>query len=410
MAMTLQSQIKWVTNIEDFQKAVESGTNAVVINTTKVDKLTKSLGGEGLFAAVNNYAAAIERAGGVETLSAAQKERINGLVDKAIEKYQALGQVAPAHMLALADATKVGDQATTGWLGSLAALGNSWVARVAEGVLLRDAIHQVLDLVKDGIMAFPDLVKHTTAFGNSLYEMSLKTGASVENLSALRYVASQTGIDFTSFGTTLAKMQQALGSTGAKADELQKHLDVLGLNLQTLKNEKPDQAFIDIMSALENIPNRADQAAAGIAIFGRGFKDMAGLTQESITELMADAERLGLVMSTETAAAAHAAEVGFKALGMQMDSLGMRIGAAFIPAVIGLEESIGQLLTGALDDANQGLKDMGGGNGFLATVARAMGTGEAAIAAQVTLYEMLRDALISVVRYLQSHTRTVMFP
>jgi len=117
-----------------------------------------------------------------------------------------------------------------------------------------------------GIEAIPELVEHTTKVGNQLYEMSLKTGASVENLSALRFVASQTGIDFESFGTTLFKMEKALGANGDAADQMQKHLDVLHLDLQTLKNEKPDQAFIDIMSALEQVPNRMDQAAVGAAI------------------------------------------------------------------------------------------------------------------------------------------------
>src|SRR5581483_7908053 len=225
-------------------------------------------------------------------------------------------------------------------------LGSSFVARVAEGVLLRDAIREVINVVKEGIDAFPDLVKHTIQTGNSLYEMSLKTGASVENLSALRYVASQTGIDFDSFGNTLYKMEVALGSSGQKADELQKHLDLLGLNMQTLKNEKPDEAFIDIMSALEEIPNRADQAAIGMAVFGKGFKDMAGLTQESITDLIQEANDLGLVMSTETAAAAHAAEIGFKSFQMQLEAVGMEVGATVLPALVALMK----LLSGEFHD------------------------------------------------------------
>lgn len=234
---------------------------------------------------------------------------------------------------------------------SVKRLGDSFVARVAEGVLLRDAIHEVLNVVKEGLLAFPELVEHTIQTGNSLYEMSLKTGASVENLSALRYVASQTGIDFESFGNTLFKMEQALGASGAKADEMQKHLDVLGLNLQTLKNEKPDQAFIDIMSALEEMPNRADQAAAGMAIFGRGFKEMAGLTQESITDLIAEAQDLGLVMSTETAAAAHAAEIGFKGFSMQLEAVGMEVGATVLPALLALTK----LVSGEMHSAIEGI-------------------------------------------------------
>jgi hypothetical protein len=276
-------------------------------------------------------------------------------------------------------------------------LGNSFVGRVAEGVLLRDAMRELLGGVKDVAEALPTMIEHLVDSGNHLFEMSLKTGASVEGLSALRYVASQTGVDFDSFGTSLYKMELALGSSGAKADELQKHLDVLGhLNLQTLKNEKPDQAFIDIMAALEAMPNRADQAAAGVAIFGKGFKDMAGLTQESITDLMGEARSLGLVMSTETAAAAHAAEIGFQALHLQVEAVGNKISGAFLPAIIGIEQDLGQGLNEAVKSLNTSLSAMGGDGGWLSVVARAMGTGDTAIGAQMELYEKLKGTLLGV--------------
>lgn len=272
----------------------------------------------------------------------------------------------------------------------------------AVGAFIGTAAEKVLEKVAEAathaIEALPNLIEHTIEVGNRLYEMSLKTGASVENLSKLRYVAGQTGIEFDSFNTTLFKMQQFLGSAGNKADEAQKHLNVLGLNLKNLKNEKPDQAFIDVISALEKIPNRADQAAAGAAIFGRGFKEMAGLAAENIHTLIGEAENLGLVMTTEMAAAAHVADDEFKALSMRLEAVGIRIGTAFLPAIIGLEQNIGQVFTSVIKDANTQLGKMGGSGGFLSTVAAAMGTGNGAIAAQVKLYEVLRDTMIGLIR------------
>ena len=70
--------------------------------------------------------------------------------------------------------------------------------------------------------AIPELLKHVVDVGDSIYEMSLRTGASVETLSALRFIAGQTGMNFDSFNTILFKMEQALGATGKKADEMQK--------------------------------------------------------------------------------------------------------------------------------------------------------------------------------------------
>jgi hypothetical protein len=277
-------------------------------------------------------------------------------------------------------------------------LGSSFVGRVAEGVLLRDAVREVLGGVKDLTLALPELIDHTIEFGSHLYDMSLKTGASVEGLSALRYVAGQTGIDFESFSTSLYKMEVALGANGAKADELQKHLDKLHLNLKTLKDEKPDQAFIDIMTALEAMPNRADQAATGVAIFGKGFKDMAGLTHESMGEMIQQAKDLGLVMTTESAAAADVAGDAFNRMKLQVESLGLHIAGAFVPAIAGLSSDLSVGLNNAVKTLNASLADMGGDGGFLSTVATAMGTGDAATKAQMQLYGELKDTLISLTR------------
>jgi len=332
---TIITNIRWADNTAQLRANLLQGIDTIDAMKTAVDKTAAALGGTGLLAAANKTAAAIVQLGGATKLTASEQERASALIDKAIEKYDALGIAAPTALKQLSDAMKHADDDSESFFAHL-------VSGVAVGELIAHAFENIGEAAIHGfegaIESAVDLVSHSIEVGNALFEMSLKTGASVENLSALRYVASQTGIDFDSFGTTLVKMQQALGASGAKADEMSKTISKLGLDMQTLKNEKPDQAFIDIMSALEEIPNRADQAAAGIAIFGRGFKEMAGLTQESITDLIKEARDLGLVMSTEQAAAAHVAEIGWKSLQMQLEATSNSIGASVIPALIALEQ------------------------------------------------------------------------
>ena len=279
---------------------------------------------------------------------------------------------------------------------SLAGLGNSFVARVAEGLLLRDAIREVISVVKEGIEAFPQLLEHTVAVGNSLFDMSMKTGASVEGLSALRYVASQTGIDFNTFGTTLSMLEKNLGATGAEADKVKEALGRLGLDMKTLKDERPDQAFIEIAQALSEIPNNADKANIAATLMGRGAKEMAALWHESIDGMIQDAQDLGLIMSTETAAAAHAAEIGFQALSLQVEALGFKIAGAFLPAIIGLEQDLGVGLSTSVKTLNSSLSALGSEGGWLSVVARAMGTGSDAVKAQIELYDKLKSSVLGV--------------
>lgn len=287
---------------------------------------------------------------------------------------------------------------TGGWSSILDTLGGSFVARVAEGQLLRDAIREILSGVKDVIEAFPDLLAHTIAVGNSLFEMSVKTGSSVEGLSTLRYVASQTGINFESFGTTLSMMEKNLGATGAAGKKVSETLTSMGLDLATVKGMRSDEAFLTIAQALFNVGNNADKAHDSALLLGRGAKEMAVLWHEDIGPMIQEAKDLGLVMSTETAAGAHLAEIGFQSLEMQLEGLGMHIANAFLPAIIGIEGDLGVGLHDAVTTLNGSLGALGGEGGFLSTVARAMGTGDQATKAQIELYEMLKATLIGLVR------------
>jgi hypothetical protein len=361
-----------------------------------LNKMVANFSGQKIIQQAQTAVEAVNRIGDVTDLTEKEQAKLNATLTDAIAKYAALGKEAPADMLALAEATKQADEKSENLFTRIA-------TGVATGELLAQALQKIgeigLEAFKQVAEALPAVIEHTAALGNSLYEMNLKTGASVESLSAFRYVASQTGIEFDTIGTSLFKMEKFLGSTGDAAVAAQKHLDGLGLSLNTLKNERSDQAFVDIIAALEKIPNRAEQAAAGAAIFGKGFKDMAGLAAEDIHKLIGEAEELGLVMSTKQAAAAHVAEIGYKAFELQLEAVGTRIGNAFMPAMIGLESVLQTGFKAAVDQANRSLEQMGGGGGFLSTVAKAMGTGNEATAAQIKLYEYLRDGLVAVVRY-----------
>lgn len=123
MPLTLQAQVKWFTNQDEFRKALESGSTMVVAHEQKVEKLVRTMSGTGLLGSVNNVTAAIEKMGGVEKVTADRKEKINELLTKGIEQYRVLGREAPAAVLALAEATKKVETPTEAWNRQLDAVG-----------------------------------------------------------------------------------------------------------------------------------------------------------------------------------------------------------------------------------------------------------------------------------------------
>src|SRR5581483_4606807 len=125
-----------------------------------------------------------------------------------------------------------------------------------------------------------------------------------------------------------------------------------------LKNERPDQAFIDILSALEKLPNRMDQAAVGAAIFGKGWKEMAQLATEDIRKLIDEANELGLVMTTDQASAAHAAEVGWQSFSMQLEAAAMQIADSVLPSLVAVESLLSREFQAAVRGGTLSLGDM----------------------------------------------------
>jgi hypothetical protein len=272
----------------------------------------------------------------------------------------------------------------------------SIVKGVAGGELLAHGIERLGEAAVQAFEAVPHLVESTIHLGAELLTTSLKTGISVEGLSKLRFVASQTGTDLGGLTSAIFRMEANLGSA---SDKVKTALKQMGLSLTDLKASKPDEAFITILDKMREMPGAAARAAAGVAIFGKGFREIAQLAQEDISGLIEEAQKLGIVMSTETAASAKAAEDAMKLLNFQLEASANRLGAALIPAVIGVSADLSEGFKAAIDAANEGLGKMGGSGGFLDNVVAAMGAGDVAIAAQTELYYQLRDGVISVVRY-----------
>jgi hypothetical protein len=73
---------------------------------------------------------------------------------------------AKAEIAGVSDSTKSASSATSGWISILKDLGSSWVARIAEGVLLRDAIHNVIDAVGELATALPEMALKGAAVGD----------------------------------------------------------------------------------------------------------------------------------------------------------------------------------------------------------------------------------------------------
>lgn len=282
---TISHVIRWADNTKELQTHLKEGLNQIEAVRSSAEKMAKSLGGDNLLRAAHNMTAAVTELGGAARLTAQEKERVNALVQKAIDKYAALGKTAPRAMLDLAEATRSAEAPTTALTGKMVALGS------AIGTFLGNAIY---DLARRGLSALFDGFK-------SAIDISNQFQASFIGLSALAGV----------FGVSAGKAKDAAASlandglmTVAEAASGLKNLLASGFGLpeavKLMQGFKDSAAFNRqaalgfgqaVVSATEGIKNQNSTLIdnAGITKNYSVIAKEAGLKTEDLAKISTDA-------------------------------------------------------------------------------------------------------------------------
>ncbi len=145
------------------------------------------------------------------------------------------------------------------------------------------------------LSAIPDQINASVRRTNELYDQIKRLGVAAESFQSLRAAADDFGISAGELGNVISTLQVNLGK-GTK--ETQSALKALGLDLNTLKNQDGTIAFEKIATALSHVRNKSDQAALGVTLYGKAYKDAAGFINSDIQGNIKQFEELGLVLST----------------------------------------------------------------------------------------------------------------
>lgn len=151
--------------------------------------------------------------------------------------------------------------------------------------------------------------------GSELTDLAAKASVSTDFVQEFGFAGKQVGIDLKTVTDGVTVLSRRLG---ADLPDARKAVEALGLSMNTLVRQSPEQSFRDILAAIKGIENPAKQAAAAMALFGRQGLDFLPLIRSDFEGVIEELRALGGVMEGETAEAADK-------LGDQMEL----IGAAF---------------------------------------------------------------------------------
>jgi hypothetical protein len=195
---------------------------------------------------------------------------------------------------------------------SAASTAGSAIKSISAGIVV---FNQGLDLLSRGARlvesAWAGSIGAVVSRGGELDDLARRFGTTADSVSRLDFVARQAGVSVEPLFQGYRTLSRVLVEAGEAGSEANRTL-VGGLKLTTaeiehLKTLKPEDAILAVGRALDAYPDSAEKAAAAQTLFGRGAETVFQLLRqgdEEIRRSAALAERLGVVMDTETAKAA----------------------------------------------------------------------------------------------------------
>jgi phage-related minor tail protein len=145
---------------------------------------------------------------------------------------------------------------------------------------------------------------------SELFEMSEKTGVSVESLSRLGFAAKQTGVGQDELAKSLERMNKSAFAAATAPEGAKNAYTRLGVSVKDAAgNLKPtSQLFEEVAGKIAGIENPTARGAAAMNIFGRAGAELLPLLNqgsEGIKAMSKEADELGITISGKTAADSH---------------------------------------------------------------------------------------------------------
>jgi hypothetical protein len=186
-----------------------------------------------------------------------------------------------------------------------------------------------------GVIAF---AKSAIDAGDRMNDLSQKTGLSVESLSKWKFVAEQSNATLESIQPGLKGLAQNMESAARGSKESADAFARLGVPVKDGAGNlrQMDQVMLDLAGKFSTMPEGAQKTALAVRIFGKAGQEMIPILNQGssgIGELMAMAEKLGLVMSTEAAAAADELNDSLNLMKQSVTSLSTELINQAAPAI-----------------------------------------------------------------------------
>lgn len=161
-----------------------------------------------------------------------------------------------------------------------------------------------------------------------LQQLSERTGASVESLSALTAVAKLSGTESEQLATGLQKLSRAMLDAEQGGVKTSAAFKTLGISTQGLAAERPDEVFVRIAMALSNYQDGAAKTALAQELLGKSGANLLPVMKD-----LAETGDLQVRVTAEQARVADEYEKNLVRLKLATDAIFKKIGLELVPVI-----------------------------------------------------------------------------
>lgn len=146
------------------------------------------------------------------------------------------------------------------------------------------------------------VAKKVLDYAGSLGEVAQQLGVTTKELQTFRFAAQQNGASVEQADMALGKFTITISKALSGSKQATEAFKAVGVTLNDLKTKSRSELLGQIADQMKSTGGAAANAAAGVAIFGKGFLKIAPTLDQGsagLNELSAAAEKLGIVLSDQ---------------------------------------------------------------------------------------------------------------
>jgi hypothetical protein len=195
------------------------------------------------------------------------------------------------------------------------------------------------------VAGFATMIKSAIDAADHLNKLSQKIGISVEALSTLRFAAQLSDVSLETLQKGIKGLSQNITEANTGVGDGAQVFEALGVSVKNADGsmKSTEAVLLQVADVFANLEDGAVKTALAVKLFGKSGMDMIPFLNQGaagINQLTAEAERLGLKLTTETARSAEAFNDNLTALKASSSSLGIALTRDFLPELTNITNAM----------------------------------------------------------------------